>query len=267
MYRSRTITVFVRSRSARPFGARESEGLSVATLHVRCLGSFAFRGTDTWSSGPAFKRGRELLEYFAAYAEHAVPRDTLVEAFWPNFDGPSAAHRLHIAVSGARAALRVVVPCSDPIRARAGRYLWDPVLDVRSDLKHFLDLASQKTVAAMRAGVAMYAGEFLAGEDADWIYPLRVRCASAYATMLEGLAGDASRRNDHADALDYALRLAEVDRAHEGAARIAMQALAALGRRGAALAEYDQLAKYLDRHLGIAPSAATQDVRSAVVAG
>jgi DNA-binding SARP family transcriptional activator len=239
----------------------------VETLHVRCLGSFAFRGTSTWSSGPAFKRGRELLEYFSAYAEHAASRDTLVEAFWPNSDGPSVAHRLHIAVSGARAALRVVGPCAEPISSSAGRYLWHTVLDVQSDLKRFFELASEKTIAAMRAGVALYSGEFLAGEEADWIYPLRVRCASAFATMLEALADDASRRNDHAAALDYALRLAEVDRAHEGATRIAMQAFAALGRRGAALAEYDLLAKYLDRHLGINPSAKTQDVRSAIVAG
>ena len=237
------------------------------TLHVRCLGSFAFRGSDTWSNGPAFKRGRELLEYFAAYADHAISRDTLLEAFWPSFEGPSVAHRLHIAVSGARAALRVVVPCDEPIRSSAGRYLWDPVINVQSDLQRFFTLASEKTIVAMRAGVAMYSGEFLAGEEADWIYPLRVRCASAYATMLEGLADDASRRCDHADALDYALRLVEGDRAHEGATRIAMQAFAALGRRGAALAEYDQLAKYLDRHLGIAPAAATQEVRSAIVAG
>ena len=239
----------------------------MATLHVRSLGSFAFRGERAWSNGPAFKRGRELLEYFTAYADHAISRDTLAETLWPNFDGPSVAHRLHIAVSGARAALRVVVPCDEPIRSFAGRYHWHPVLDVQSDVKRFFDLANEKTVTAMRAGVAMYSGEFLAGEDADWIYPMRVRCASAYATMLEGLADDATRRSDHAEALDYALRLAEVDRAHEGATRLAMQAFAALGRRGAALAEYEQLAKYLDRHLGISPSAATQEVRSAIVAG
>src|SRR5579872_4041236 len=88
---------------------------AVETLHVRSLGPFAFRSTSAWSSGPAFKRGRELLEYLTAYAERAVARETLVETLWPDAEGPSAVHRLHVAVSGARTALRAVVSCADPI--------------------------------------------------------------------------------------------------------------------------------------------------------
>jgi DNA-binding SARP family transcriptional activator len=263
VYRRRTLSG---TNTYRPQASRrEREGDDVETLHVRCLGSFAFRGDTAWANGPAFKRGRELIEYFAVYAEHAISRDALAEAFWPQFDGASVAHRLHIAVSGARAAVRSVVRCNEPIRLRCGGYVWDPTLDVRSDVKQFLALSAEKTISSMQAGVAMYSGEFLADENADWIYPLRIRCASAYATMLEGLAGDAAGQSDHAAVLDYALRLAEVDRAHEGATRLAMRAFAALGRRGSALAEYDLLAKYLGQHLGVAPSAATRELRSAIV--
>jgi DNA-binding SARP family transcriptional activator len=237
------------------------------TLGVRCFGTFAFRGSGEWTSGPAFKRGRELLQYLVAYPRTAASRGTLAEAFWPELDADAISHRLHIAVSGARAALRAVMPQIEAIRCTAGMYAWAEAVNVESDVAAFLNLARESSVEAMRAGVALYSGEFLAGEEAEWMYSLRVRCSSAYASMLEGLTQDASARGDHAGALNYALLLAESDRAHEGATRCAMEAFAALGRRGAALAEYEALARYLKRHLGIAPSAATMKLREAIALG
>jgi len=236
----------------------------MVTLQVQCLGRFALRGEGDWSPGPAFKRGREFLEYFTAYADRAVARATLVDILWPDVENDCAAHRLHIAVSGARNTLRGVLPAIDCIRSSGGGYEWHPSLDVRSDMKVFLDLAKQSTVEAMEAGIAMYRGDFLAGEEADWIWPLRIRCASAFATMLERLADAAANRKDHTAALDFSLRLIETDRAHEGATRQAMRSFAALGRRGAALGEYDELRKFLRRHLGVAPSQSTRELYDAI---
>jgi DNA-binding SARP family transcriptional activator len=67
--------------------------------------------------------------------------------------------------------------------------------------------------------------------------------------------------------LEYALRLVEMDRAHEGAARLAMRALVAMGRRGAALAAYEALASYLRHHLMLEPSSQTRALRAAIIAG
>jgi DNA-binding SARP family transcriptional activator len=84
-----------------------------------------------------------------------------------------------------------------------------------------------------RSAVALYAGEFLAGDNAEWMYPLRLRCVNAYVTLLERLAEAALGERDHASALEWSVRLVESDRAHEGATRLMMRALAASGRRGA----------------------------------
>jgi DNA-binding SARP family transcriptional activator len=239
---------------------------SPITLSVRCLGAFAFCQDGAWTSGPAFKRGREFLQYLVSYPRAAVSRSALAEAFWPELDISMVAHRLHIAVSGARTALRAVLT-GEPFQCSGGTYGWNPAIEIDSDAERFLACHHEASMASMRDGIALYRGEYLAGEQAEWIYPLRVRYASVYATMLERLADDAAARHDHAAALDFGLRLSEADRAHEGAARVVMRAFAALGRRGAALAEYDALARYLQRYLGIDPSGTTRRLREEIVRG
>ncbi len=236
-------------------------------LQVRCLGAFAVRTEGEWTSGPAFRRGRELLQFFVSYPRAAASRDTLIGTFWPALDVETAAHRLHIAVAGARGVLRELAPELEGIRCSGSAYAWDPAIRVDSDAERLLAAARGASAEAMKAAVALYAGEYLAGEEAEWMYPLRLRCANAYAIILERLAESALARDDYAEALDYGLRLLETDRAHEGATRLVMRSLAASGRRGAALAAYGALAEYLKHHLALKPSRPTEQLRASIMEG
>lgn len=239
--------------------------LAESVLRVRCLGTFSFCAEGAWSCGPAFKRGREFLQYFVSYPRATASREVLVGAFWPELDVSAALHRLHIAAAGARAALRSLSPMIDGIRCHGGAYAWNPAIHIDSDAELLLAASRASSMEDMQKAVSLYAGDYLAGEEAEWIYPLRVRCANAYAIVLERLAENASERRDWQGALEYALRLIEADRAHEGATRLAMRALGAMGRRGAALAVYDALSLYLHHHLMLEPSAATREVRVAII--
>ncbi len=236
-------------------------------LQLRCLGSFAIRADGDWTSGPAFRHGRELLQYLVSYPRSAASRDVLIGAFWPTLDVQTAAHRLHIAVAGARGALRALCPEVDGIRCTGSAYAWNPVVHIDSDAEHLLAASRGSSIDAMKSAAELYAGEYLAGEEAEWMYPLRLRCANAYATILERLSEDAIEREDYVEGLDYGLRLLETDRAHEGAARLVMHSFAASGRRGAALAAYDSLAAYLRHHLALKPCAQTDQLRSSIVNG
>jgi DNA-binding SARP family transcriptional activator len=235
-------------------------------LRVRCLGAFSFRSDGAWSSGPAFKRGREFLQYFVSYPRAAASREVLVNCFWPSLDPQTAAHRLHLAAAGARAALRAVSPRVDGIRCNGGAYAWDPAVAIESDAEQLLAASRTGSVAEMERAAALYGGDYFSGDEAEWMYPLRVRCANAFAVILERLAEHAIQGADHSAALEYALQLLEADRANEAATRLAMRALTATGRRGAALAMYEALASYLQHHLALRPSSQTNELRSSIVA-
>jgi DNA-binding SARP family transcriptional activator len=236
-------------------------------LHVRCLGAFAFRSDGGWNYGPSFKRGRELLQYLATYPRAAASRETLAEAFWPELDADAVRHRVHLAVAGARAALRAVVPAVDAICCNGGSYAWHPGLSVDTDYAEFFACDREGTTDALRRGIGLYSGEYCAGESAEWMHPMRVRASSMYVSMLERLAADAVAHCDNAAALEFGLQLVEADRGHEGATRLVMRALAALGRRAAAVAEYDALTRWLRRHLNVTPSRATAALREEIASG
>jgi DNA-binding SARP family transcriptional activator len=240
--------------------------LAESVLRVRCLGAFSFRAEGAWSCGPAFKRGREFLQYFVSYPRAAASREVLVNVFWPTLDAETAAHRLHLAAAGARAALRAVSPEVDGIRSSGGAYAWDPAIVIESDAVSLLAAGRGNSLEEMERAASLYAGDYLAGDEAEWMYPLRVRCANAYAVILERLAMAAITRKDFAAGLEYALRLLEADRAHEAGTRLAMRTFAAMGRRGAALAVYDALSSYLHHHLALQPSAQTNELRARIVA-
>lgn len=239
---------------------------SASVLRVRCLGAFAFRGAGEWLHGPAFKRGREFIQYLISYPRAALSRDTLANVFWPDLDAGVASHRLHLAVAGARAALREVLPDIEGIRYCGGAYAWNTLVRLESDAQVLQAASRSDSLEEMRAAAALYNGEYLAGENAEWIYPLRIRYANAYELILERLAERALGRQDYVEALEYALRLVEVDRAHEGATRLVMRSFAALGRRAAALDAYNELAAYLHHHLAINPSRRSIQLREAIVA-
>ena len=236
-------------------------------LEFRCLGGFAFSTCDGWRSAPGRAHSRSFLEYLASHARAAVPRAVLVEALWPDDDRDCCAHRLHLAVSGARHALRDAFLRLNPILYRDDSYVWHPGIRVLADTDRFVACYNSGGIDAMLQGVEIYQGPFLAGETDEWLLPLRTRYEHMYVTMLERLALNAAKRNEYALGTDYALKAVAVDPAHEGAARLAMLCLAKSGRRAAALGEYENLKRYLRRWLGVGPLSETKQLRDQIHGG
>jgi DNA-binding SARP family transcriptional activator len=254
----------LKSSLAQPLHPRA--GADDVALKVRCLGSFAILGADGWIAGPSLRKGRELLQYLAVYPRSVVSRERLAEAFWPELDPGMIAHRVHLAASAARAVLRQVLAGRDAIRCIDGGYAWQPELVLTSDLEEFLAFSATPTVEAAHRGISLYGGEFLAGEHADWLLPLRVLCASEHVCMLERIARDSFERRDYAQGLHYGMLIVDADRGHERAVRFVMRCFAALGRPEAARAQYQALERYLARHLGVAPMQETTQLLGAILA-
>jgi DNA-binding SARP family transcriptional activator len=223
------------------------------TLRVTCFGNFRVAGPAGWERGPEPKRAREVMQYMVLHPRSVAPRERLTEFMWPGDASDVVLHRLHAAISGARAFLRGLLDGFNAIRCDAEGYSWDPAIRIECDVVTFGDLYREGSAPAMRRAVELYAGELLEGQDADWVRPARVRYASMYASMVERLATDALADGDFETALQFALELLEVDRAHEGATRLVLRCFDALGRRGRAMDEYESLRAYLHKHLGAEP--------------
>jgi DNA-binding SARP family transcriptional activator len=238
-----------------------------SVLFFRCLGLFALRSSGGWRRGPARSRGGELLEYLVTYSRAAVARETLCDVLWPDLDADQSAHRLHLAVSGARSSLRSEGPALNPILFVDGSYSWNPRLEIQRDTDVLERCFEDGSSAAFARGVEAYAGQFLAGATAEWVLPLRVRYEHMYMAMLESLASTALEARDFARGANYALELVAVDRTHERASQLAMICLAKTGCRTLALAEFEKVERHLWRSLGVKPMAETERLRDQILGG
>jgi DNA-binding SARP family transcriptional activator len=234
-------------------GSSSKHTVHTRTLRVRCFGNFRVAGADGWERGPQPKRAREVMQYLVLHPASVAPRERLTESLWPGDTSGVVLHRLHAAVSGARTFLRRVLDGFNAIRCSDEGYSWCPEVRIECDVGTFAELYRDGSAAAMKSAVALYGGELLEGQDAEWVRPARVRYAAMYATMVERLADDAFAARDFQQALHFALELLEVDRAHEGASRLVLRCFDSLGRRAQALGEYESLRAYLHKHLGIEP--------------
>jgi DNA-binding SARP family transcriptional activator len=237
------------------------------TLEFRCLGSFVFSGGNGWCAAPARARGGEFLAYLASHRRSPVLRDALSEAFWPDLDAEQSMHRLHLAASGARAAVRAEMPNVNPIVFLNDCYAWNSLIQIQSDTDRLEVCFNDGTLSALSEGVRIYGGKFLAGDPADWILPMRIRYEQMYVTMLEALARAALQVADYGRATNFALQLIEVDRANERGTQLAMLSSANAGHRSTALAEFDNLERYLKKWLGVEPMASTRRLREQILKG
>ncbi len=235
------------------------------SLELRFLGQFSIRGAQGWQPGPSLKKGGELLQYLGTYPRRIATKDELAAAFWPGLEPEDVAHRLHLAASGARAYLRGRLDACDALISVPGGYAWSPNTTIGSDIERFLAYCKNRASQSLESAVALYGGEFLAGESADWLQPMRVQCASAYACALETLAHQAEASGDFPAALSAAFKLHDAERGHEGATRLIMRCFAALGQRERAECQYQSLREYLRARLGVEPThettALAQEIR------
>jgi DNA-binding SARP family transcriptional activator len=238
-----------------------------SALRVRFLGQFALRGSGDWLDGPRLRSARQLIAYLILHRRSPASRQTLTELFWPGSDADGLTHRLHLAVSSARHVLRLALDGDDPILCASGGYGWQPSVLVESDVETFLRAEHGDDERTLREAMALYRGEFLAGEDADWVQPVRVRCASAYESIIERLgraAYDAGRFNE---SLAIGLELVALDLGYEGATRLVMRSFAALGRPFQAEREYGKLNRFLKRRLNAEPTAETRLLLQDILSG
>src|SRR5208283_2591949 len=136
----------------------------------RVRGRRAHRRIAALASGLARARA-DPARHVLRHVRHREPQrlERLIELFWPDESGESVAHRLHLAASALRAALRRVLDGFDALRCSGPGYLWHPSLRIVSDVETFGRLYRDGSPAAAREAVGIYAGELLAGEPGEWL--------------------------------------------------------------------------------------------------
>ncbi|MGH2445787.1 MAG: tetratricopeptide repeat protein, partial [Candidatus Limnocylindria bacterium] len=196
------------------------------------------------------RKARDVLKLLVAARGRRVPREQLLDTFWPEEDPSKSSPRLSVVLSTIRAVL-------DPAKANsADHYLgadrtsaWLRLDHLAVDCETFAASAERglRLLAAGRPEAhdalaeaeATFHGEFL-GEDPyeDWAVATREELNGIYQRVAAALAERAAAVGEHGAAVGFLLRMLERDPWDESANIRLVSVLAAAGRHGEARRAY-----------------------------
>jgi DNA-binding SARP family transcriptional activator/tetratricopeptide (TPR) repeat protein len=221
-----------------------------------------------------------MLAYLAA-TRRPAGREAIAALLWPEADGPDARGALRRTLSVLRAGLRepgLIIDRStvalDAAAFDVDLWSFEAALAVARGHAHQGPALCPICRDALLAAAALDRGEFLAGfslrdsEDfEEWQLAEASMLRRELAGVLERLARGEALTPAWDAAASAARRWLELDPLHEPAHRLLMEVLARSGEPAAALAQYRDCVRILDRELGVAPLAETTDLAEAIRAG
>ncbi|HYM83075.1 MAG TPA: BTAD domain-containing putative transcriptional regulator [Candidatus Dormibacteraeota bacterium] len=226
------------------------------------------------------RKALAILAYLVV-TRRPAGRETLAALLWPEADPPDARGALRRTLSVLRAGLGESTLVVD----RSMVALREPDIDVdlwrfRESLasvrghEHPATDACHRCLDALEIAAALDRGPFLDGftlRDAEpfdeWQLAETESHRRDLAAVLERLARGHAAARAWERAVSAARRWLELDPLHEPAHRRLMESLARSGEPAAAVAQYRECVRILDRELGVAPLSETSDLADAIRSG
>jgi DNA-binding SARP family transcriptional activator/TolB-like protein len=233
---------------------------SMACLKLRLLGRFR---ADSATGAPltiASKKGQALLAFLALSAGQSHHRDRLAMLLWSDRPDDRARHSLRQCVLTVRKGLGDAADAA--LLADDDGLSLDPAA-VEVDALVFARLVEEGSRDALARALALYQGDLLedlnvrSEEFEAWLRAERPRYRALAVDGLTALAERHAESGDAEAAIEACHRLLRLDPLHEPAHRLLMRSLAELGRRAAALRQYQVCVEVLKDELGAEPEAET----------
>jgi DNA-binding SARP family transcriptional activator len=254
--------------------AAPGEAAPVASprLSLTLLGPFEARVGDQPITAWPGKKARLLLAYLALEKGRMVPKDVLIEQFWPEARADRGANNLSIAIYQIRSSLAAVSPeASQAVTVRQGLYgispgkvdvdLWQ-VQEHLDGARAALERNDKASVHAnLRRAVSLSRGELLSSDPyEEWIEQPRRILNAAWQQALAWLASEARADRDWPAVIDFAGQILHRDGCDEAAHRMLIEAHITMGNRSLALQQYRSCVETLRRELGVRPSLETRNL-------
>jgi len=257
----------------------QSNNQSPPSLDIHFLGPLRVFANDCPIEDWPNCKGKAVFKYLVTHRERPVPRDVLMEQFWPSSGADAARNSLNVAVYGLRKILAKAHPAFSFVLFQDGSYSLNPELQIWVDSEAFLhhlrlgrelERRGQEELAIheYRAAEVLYQDEFLV-EDRyeDWLVPLRQRFRDQYLTVLERLSGFYFDKREHETCAMLCTKMLAVDPCNEEPHRRLMRCYSRLGQPHLALRQYHVCRDTLDRELNLAPGQETTELLARIQRG
>lgn len=258
-----------------PNGIDPPEGTDVA---VQLLGRFHLvqngRRVDATNGG----KGLRVLKYLFSHSDHPVPKDVLIDLFWPDSDLDTVGRNLHQAIYTIRKALRQGTAVSHHIVFENGAYLINPALSVWCDRDSFESLAAagrlaeidrrtEDAIEAYSGAERLYQGEYLADSPyEEWALGDRERLRLLYVDVANRLADLLLVSGDVDASLRVSTKVLRQEPCDELTHRRLIRCYGQTGQRNLAIDQYQAYVACAERLYGLGPSPETTALYRSVIA-
>ncbi len=234
----------------------------MARLNLTLLGGFQGRLGEGAALTLPTRKVQALLAFLALPPGRPHPREKLACLLWGGMREPQARRGLRQALF----TLRKAVAAEPPALLAAGETVALNPSAVDVDVVEFERWAAEGTPAALERATSLYRGDLLEGlalQEApfeEWLLAERERLRELALEALAKLLVHHRTAGATEAALRTALRLIALDPLQEPVHRSLMRLYAKLGRRSAALRQYQVCVGALQRELGVEPEATTKQL-------
>lgn len=122
-------------------------------------------------------------------------------------------------------------------------------------------------IAAYNKVAQLYQGDFLAGDDDDWVHPARSYWREQYLYVMTRLTECYARLGQYQEAITVCYRALQVDPLYEECHYRLMLYHYFRGEQAQALKTYESYRLRLDRELGLLPSSRLEELRQQIIEG
>jgi DNA-binding SARP family transcriptional activator/predicted ATPase len=235
----------------------------VSSLQLYFLGRLDMRSGGRPLPRPPTLKSQSLLAYLVLHRDQVQPRERIIGLFWSERPERKARGSLSTALWHIRRCL----PDDSLLLSDAHAVQFDPESDVWLDVEEFEAQVSLTDMDGLQSALALYRGDLLEGFYDDWILPERYRLEVLYVDALARLMAAYEAAGDYGSALTTAQRMLGRDLLREDAHRLAMRAYCRLGRRNAALEQYERCREIVLKELGAEPTGETTALYQAILGG
>jgi DNA-binding SARP family transcriptional activator len=216
-------------------------------------------------------QGRFVLAFLVSERQRAVTQAEIAEALWPEALPSSWPLALSAIVSRLRSRLATVgLPRNRIIGNAFGCYQFTPPGETWVDLEAALSgvHSAEGAIVAGNPGAAygpsliattILRRPFLSGHDGPWVDERRSALAPSLVRALDCRVEALIANHEPVLALTHAREAVRLEPYRESGYRRLMRVLAANGDRAEAVRTYNQCRDLLQRELGVAPSAETEE--------
>jgi DNA-binding SARP family transcriptional activator len=241
-------------------------------LRVCCLGALQVyqdeEPIEEWTSN----KSKAIFKYLVTHRERPIPKEVLMEWFWPDTHPDAARNNLNVAVYGLRQTLRATHPSFSHVLYQSDCYLLNPEIDIWLDCEHFSQQIARAqsleqsgdvdgAIAVYTQAEALYGGDFLE-EDRyeEWVIPMQQYYRDEYIQILEHLGNYYLAQEDFQACIQYARKMVAIEPCDEEAHRRLMCCYQSLGQSHLAQRQFQICEKSLQEQLGVTPSTDTMEV-------